>query len=71
MIVYVGPGHITGIPARDLTDDDIAELMAIYDMSRDDLLEMLTLHDLYATLVALDEAAEATEEEALTEDEEG
>lgn len=49
-LIYKGtpPAHITGVPARDLSNDDITQLAANRNISTEQLIEELTARGLYA-----------------------
>jgi hypothetical protein len=44
---YVGPGHIGGIPARDMTDVDVTRCSLIHNIAEQDLINRLTAKGLY------------------------
>ncbi len=46
---YIGDGkHITGIPAQDLTDEDISRLAAVFNYSEADFIALLIQRGLYS-----------------------
>lgn len=49
-LMYKGtpPAHITGVPARDLSNDDISRLAADFNLSTEKLIKQLTARGLYA-----------------------
>ena len=49
MLTYNGNGeHITGIPAQDLSDEDIARIAGDFHLTVDALIEQLTSRGLYS-----------------------
>lgn len=48
-LIYKGtpPAHITGVPARDLSNDDISRLAADFNLSPEQLVQQLTARGLY------------------------
>ena len=49
MLKYIGDGrHITGIPAQDLTDEDISRLAAVFNYSGADFNALLIERGLYS-----------------------
>ena len=44
---YIGPGHMIGIPARDLDDFDVARICLMRNLSEKELLARLTAKNLY------------------------
>lgn len=44
---YIGPGHMIGIPARDLDDFDIARICSMRNLSEKELLDRLMGKNLY------------------------
>lgn len=49
MLKYMGSGeHITGIPAQDLSDEEITRLAGVFDLDEDTLIEQLTSRGLYS-----------------------
>ena len=49
MLKYIGDGrHITGIPAQDLTDEEITRLAGVFDSSEADFIALLIERGLYS-----------------------
>lgn len=71
MLTYIGNGkHITGIPARDLTDTDISRIAGELSMPENELIELLILRGIYSRPAQVKpKATKKPDENAATENE--
>ena len=61
-LIYIGNGkHITGIPARDLSADDISRIAGDLSMPETELIDLLILRGIYSRVPEPPKAAKKIE----------
>ena len=64
ILKYNGTGeHITGVPAQDLTQDDIARLAGEYDLTEQATIDLLCSRGLYSAPKPIAKRKPKTEED--------
>jgi 2-iminoacetate synthase ThiH len=70
ILEYQGDGrqHITGIPSRDLTEDEVNALALSRGMALEDVIDDLTAHGLYTLIGTAEDYDDGVWPEVVSED---